>query len=60
MLAFRIFEDSGFSKKLRAVPEDEEGIDIDYLKREIKKSEEKARNEGNNAPVCVTCNLMHK
>ena len=51
MLAFRIFDDSGFSKKLRAVPEDDEGIDIDFLKREIKKSEEKAVSDGNNKPV---------
>lgn len=51
MLAFRIFEDSAFSKKLRAVPEDEEGIDIEYLKKEIRKSEDKAKEEGNNAPV---------
>ncbi|KAF2011114.1 PLP-dependent transferase [Aaosphaeria arxii CBS 175.79] len=51
MLAFRIFDDSGFSTKLRAVPEDEEGIDLEFLKREIQKSEEKAEAEGNNRPI---------
>lgn len=51
MLAFRVFDDSGFQKKLRAVPEDEDGIDIDYLRTQIRKSEEKARAEGNNEPV---------
>ncbi|KAH9870116.1 hypothetical protein J1614_007038 [Plenodomus biglobosus] len=51
MLSFRIFEDAGFHKKLRAVPEDEEGIDIEFLRREIQKSEQKAKSEGNNKPV---------
>lgn len=51
MLSFRIFEDAGFHKKLRAVPEDDDGIDIDFLRREIRKSEDAARSEGNNAPV---------
>lgn len=51
MLAFRIFEDSGFHKKLRAVPEDEEGIDIDYLRCQIRKSEDRATSEGNNEPL---------
>ncbi|GIZ46137.1 hypothetical protein CKM354_000927600 [Cercospora kikuchii] len=50
MLIFRMFEDAGFGEKLRAVPEDEEGIDIEYLRREIRKSEDHARNAGNTAP----------
>ncbi|PSN74566.1 PLP-dependent transferase [Corynespora cassiicola Philippines] len=50
MLSFRIFDDSGFHKKLRAIPEDDEGIDIDYLKQEIRKSEEDATAGGNNEP----------
>ncbi|KAB2571657.1 Uncharacterized protein DBV05_g9705 [Lasiodiplodia theobromae] len=50
-LAFRIFEDSGFSGRLRSVPEDDGGIDIDFLRREITKSEEKARKDGNTRPT---------
>ncbi|KAF2194499.1 PLP-dependent transferase [Zopfia rhizophila CBS 207.26] len=50
MLAFRIFDDSGFHRKLRAVPEDDEGIDIDFLKKEIRRSEDRARADGNNEP----------
>lgn len=52
-LSFRIFEDAGLHKKLRAIPEDNEGIDIEFLKTEIKKSEDRARREGNNEPVCL-------
>ncbi|MCJ1369186.1 hypothetical protein MMC20_000395 [Loxospora ochrophaea] len=50
-LACRIFEDSGFSGKLRSVPEDEDGIDIEFLESEISKSERKAVAEGNNNQV---------
>lgn len=51
MLSFRIFEDAGFGEKLRAVPEDPEGLDIEYLRWEIRKSEHKAKSAGNNKPV---------
>ena len=50
-LACRIFEDNGFHGRLRSVPEDEEGIDIGYLKAALRKSEEKANAEGNTKPV---------
>lgn len=53
MLSFRIFDDAGFHKKLRAVPEDDEGIDMEFLQDEIKKSEEKARADKNTQPVSV-------
>lgn len=49
MLAFRIFDDSAL--KLRAVPEDEEGIDIEYLRSEIRKSEDRARAQSNDDEV---------
>ena len=50
-LSMRIFEDSGFHGRLRSVPEDDEGIDIEYLKEALRKSEDKARSEGNTRPV---------
>ena len=50
-LACRIFEDSGFHGRLRSVPEDEEGLDVAYLRRELKESEDKAKGEGNIRPV---------
>lgn len=51
MLSFRIFEDAGFHDRLRAVPEDHEGIDIEYLREQLKKSEEKAKADDNDRPV---------
>ncbi|KAH7066832.1 pyridoxal phosphate-dependent transferase [Paraphoma chrysanthemicola] len=51
MLSFRMFEDAGFHDKLRAVPEDNEGIDIEYLRQQLKKSEDKAVDDGNDLPL---------
>ena len=53
-LACRIFEDAGFHGRLRSVPEDDEGIDIGFLRREIEKSEERAKADGNIKPVWQT------
>ena len=50
-LACRIFEDSGFHGRLRSVPEDEEGVDIEYLRKALHRSEMKAQAEGNTKPV---------
>lgn len=50
-LACRIFEDSGFHGRLRSVPEDEEGVDINYLRKALRQSEVKARAEGNTQPT---------
>ncbi|KAI9814259.1 MAG: hypothetical protein M1827_003425 [Pycnora praestabilis] len=50
-LACRIFEDAGFYGKLRDIPEDEEGIELAHLKKEMNKSEQKAKAEGNNKPT---------
>jgi DNA-binding transcriptional MocR family regulator len=49
-LACRIFDDSGFAGRLRAVPEDEEGIDIAFLEEQIKISEDDAQAAGNLEP----------
>ncbi|KAI7227675.1 PLP-dependent transferase [Hortaea werneckii] len=47
MLAFRVFEqDGGFAGRLRAVPEDEEGIDIAFLRAELGKSDRQAGTDG--------------
>ena len=51
-LAFRIFEDAGFGvdRKMSAVPEDEEGLDINFLRCEIEKSERHAQERGWKTP----------
>ncbi|GME28623.1 aminotransferase [Neofusicoccum parvum] len=50
-LAFPIFEDAGFHRKLRSVPENGGGVDVDFLRQEITKSEEKAKRDGNTEPT---------
>lgn len=50
-LACRIFEDSGFHGRLRSVPEDEEGVDVEYLRKALHQSETKAQAEGNTQPT---------
>ena len=49
--ACRIFEDAGFAGRLRSVPEDAEGIDVDFLAREMQEADKKASIDGKNAPV---------
>lgn len=39
MLSFRIFEDNGFSNRMKAVPEDEHGLDINALRRSLQESD---------------------
>lgn len=53
-LACRVFEDNGFCNRLRSVPEDEEGIDIDFLNDELCKSDKKENTQGNVRPVWIT------
>lgn len=50
-LACRIVDDSGFVGRLRGIPEDDEGVDLVFLQRELRAAEEKARREGNSHPV---------
>jgi DNA-binding transcriptional MocR family regulator len=50
-LSFRVIQDAGFHDIFRAIPEDDEGIDIDYLRKEIKKVESDAVSQGVVEPV---------
>lgn len=50
-LACRIFDDAGFAGRLRSVPEDDEGINVEYLLQQINQSEQKAVASGNVKPV---------
>jgi DNA-binding transcriptional MocR family regulator len=50
-LAFRIFEDAGFGGRMRAVPEDGEGVDVGFLEREVRKSEEHVRGNSVREPM---------
>lgn len=54
MLAFRIFEDNGFAGKLRAVPEDDEGVDVNFLRRELLRNEKQIVSQGE--PLTVSPN----
>lgn len=38
-LAFKIFQDAGFAGRLRAVPEDDEGVDVGFLEEALEKYE---------------------
>lgn len=50
-LACRIFDDAGFAGKIKGVPEDEQGVDIEFLSQHLRKSEAQAREERNIEPV---------
>lgn len=50
MLAFRVFEDAGFGQRMRAVPEDEQGLDTAFLRRALRKSEQEADWNGLDRP----------
>jgi DNA-binding transcriptional MocR family regulator len=50
-LACRIFDDAGFAGKTRGVPEDEEGVDVEFLSKQLQRSEALAREERNFEPV---------
>lgn len=41
--ACRVFDDAGFAGRIRAVPEDDEGIDIQYLEEQLRSCEAQPR-----------------
>lgn len=49
--ACRIFEDGGFYGRLRAVPEDHEGVDISYLRKALEESNGEDDSPGTRNPV---------
>ncbi|KAK4909481.1 Valine--pyruvate aminotransferase [Elasticomyces elasticus] len=51
MLAFRIFGDAGFADKMKAVPEDDEGVNLAVLRRGLEESEKEARRNGADRPM---------
>jgi DNA-binding transcriptional MocR family regulator len=59
MLAFRVFEDAGFGTKMRAVPDDQ-GIDLDYLRRELIESEAQAVEKGMDKPLLKPGRKVYK
>lgn len=56
-LACRIFDDAGFAGKARGVPEDEEGVDVEFLSKQLQRSEALAREEHNFEPVGTSMSL---
>jgi DNA-binding transcriptional MocR family regulator len=59
-LACRIFTDSGFDNRLKGVPEDEEGIDLEYLEQGLQQSEQRALAENNTEPRIKTPKAWRK
>ena len=45
--ACRVFDDAGFAGKLRAAPEDDEGLDITYLSRQLEQCESRVTSQTN-------------
>ena len=56
-LAGRIMDDAGFAGRVRGVPEDDEGFDLDVLENGLREAEEKAQAEGNTEPVSQRSHL---
>ncbi|RMZ92087.1 hypothetical protein DV736_g647, partial [Chaetothyriales sp. CBS 134916] len=49
-LACHIFADSGFDGRLKGIPEDTEGVDLDFLENALHHSEQEAITKGNFSP----------
>ena len=57
-LACRVFEDAGFTGRLRAVPEGSDGVDIGFLRRELKGVEDRWKRDGEEGDVPVCTNFL--
>lgn len=57
-LAGRILDDAGFAGRVRGVPEDEGGVDLDFLETELREAESKAEEAHNTEPVPQTIELL--
>lgn len=56
-LACRMMDDAGFSGRMRGIPEDETGVDLDYFRRELIAAEDKPALESLSKPVNLPTNL---
>lgn len=50
-LAGRMLDDAGFAGRVHGIPEDNEGIDLDFLAKELCAAEKRADEEDNKEPV---------
>ncbi|KAJ5682662.1 hypothetical protein N7462_005827 [Penicillium macrosclerotiorum] len=50
-LAARMMDDAGFAGRIRGVPEDDEGCDLEFLAKGLATAEENAQATGNTQPV---------
>jgi DNA-binding transcriptional MocR family regulator len=57
-LACPIFEDAGFAGRLRAVPEDEGGIDLKFLERRLREVDDEAGDESGLKEVSLAYRFM--
>ncbi|KAI0828746.1 PLP-dependent transferase [Hypoxylon sp. FL0890] len=53
-LAVQTFLDAGFGQKMQGIPEDDEGIDLEFLRRRLEEEESRSLNEKQESGVSCT------